>query len=226
MVVTILLMCALPAQADRQSRLSDEDMERRLAFIEERLNEGRNRARYWQYGWSGFFAASAAFQGYKVIESDDGDNELNYAVGAVKSAAGLTLMLLRPLPAVKGAASLNGMPANKPDQQEARIRAAEDLLSTNAGRAQERKSWSRHLMGIAVNLIGSAVIASFGDTDDAVISGLTGIAINQANIWSQPSRAIDDLADYQREFPAVPETNEAAWRLTPMRGGIGITIPF
>ena len=59
-----------------------------------------------------------------------------------------------------------------------------------------------------------------------MVSGLTGIAINQANIWSQPWRAIDDLADYEREFPAVPETNEAAWRLTPMKGGIGITIPF
>ena len=226
MVFTIVLICALPARADQKPRLSEEDMGRRLAFIEERLNEGRNSARYWQYGWSGFFTASAAFQGYKAIESNDGDNQLNYAVGAVKSAAGLTLMLLRPLPAVKGAAPLQDMPADTSYQKEARLKAARDLLHTNARRARERKSWKRHLMGIAVNLVGSAVIASFGDAEDAVVSGLTGIAINQANIWSQPWRAIEDLADYEREFPAVPETNEAAWRLTPMKGGIGITIPF
>ena len=226
MVVTILLMCAFPVQADQKPRLSEEAMERRLLFIEERLNEGRNGARYWQYGWSGFFAASAAFQGYKAFESNDGDNQLNHAVGAVKSAAGLTLMLLRPLPAVEGATPLQEMAANTPYEKEARLKAAKDLLHTNERRARERKSWKRHLTGIAVNLVGSAVIAAFGDTEDAVVSGLSGIAINQANIWSQPSRAIDDLADYQKEFPAVPESNEAAWRLTPMKGGIGITIPF
>ena len=223
----ILLMCALPAQADQKPPLSEADMERRMAFIEERLNEGRTHARYWQYGWSGFFAASAAFQGYKAIESDSSDNEVNHAVGAVKSAAGLTLMLLRPIPAAKGAAPLQDMPATTRDQKEARLEAARDMLNTNARRARARKSWTRHLTGIAVNLIGSAVIASIGDTDDAVISGLTGIAINQANIWSQPSRAIDDLADYQKAFPAVSETNDVSWQLTPIAGGgLGVTIRF
>jgi hypothetical protein len=226
LVVTIVLMCALPTQADQKPLLSEEDMERRLAFIEERLNAGRTSARYWQNGWSGFFAASAAFQGYKAIDSNDSDNELNHAVGAVKSAAGLTLMLLRPLPAAKGAAPLQDLPADTPNEKEARLKAAKDLLHTNARRAMERKSWTRHLTGIAVNLIGSAIIATFGDTEDAVVSGLTGIAINQANIWSQPSRSINDRGDYEKEFPAVPETNEAAWRLTPMKGGMGITIPF
>ncbi len=147
-------------------------------------------------------------------------------MGAAKSAAGLTLILLRPLPAVKGAAPLQDMPANTPYNKEVRLKAAEDLLHTNARRARERKSWKRHLMGIGVNLIGSAVVAAVGDTDDAVVSGLTGIAINQANIWSQPWRANDDLADYKKEFPAALETNEAAWRLAPINGGIGITISF
>lgn len=225
-VVTILLMCAFSAKADQKPLLSEEDMERRLAFIEGRLNEGRNSARYWQYGWSGFFAASAAVQGYAAIDTDDGDDEVNYAVGAIKSAGGLTLMLLRPLPAVKGAAPLQDMPTNTPDQKAARLKAAGGLLNTNARRAQERKSWIRHLTGIAVNLVGSAVIAAVGDTDDAVISGLTGIAINQANIWSQPSRAIDDRADYEREFPKASAANEVDWQLTPIAGGLGVTIRF
>ncbi|MDJ0804101.1 MAG: hypothetical protein QNI97_14590 [Desulfobacterales bacterium] len=33
MVVTIVLMCVFPAQADQKQRLSEEDMEWRLAFI-------------------------------------------------------------------------------------------------------------------------------------------------------------------------------------------------
>ena len=60
----------------------------------------------------------------------------------------------------------------------------------------------------------------------AGISGLTGIAINQAHIWSQPSRAIDDFADYEREFPAASTTNETDWQLTPITGGLGVRIRF
>lgn len=59
-----------------------------------------------------------------------------------------------------------------------------------------------------------------------MVSGLTGIAISQANIWSQPSRAIDDLADYEKEFPAVQATNKVDWQLTPIAGGLSLTIRF
>ena len=85
----VLAILAMPAGADPQRHLSEEDMARRLAFIEERLNAGRTSARYWQYGWSGFFAANMAAQGYMTFNSNDGDNQAKYAVGAVKSAAAL-----------------------------------------------------------------------------------------------------------------------------------------
>jgi len=225
-VLTFLLLCTFPAGADQKTPLSEEDMERRLSFIEERLNEGQTSARYWQYGWSSFYAASAAVQGYKAIESNDGDDDVNNTVGAVKSAAALALMLLKPLPAVEGATTLQDMPTNTPDQKEARLKAAETRAHTNARRAQERHSWTRHLTAITVNLIGSAVIAAFGDGEDAVVSGLTGIAISQANIWSQPSRAIDDLADYEKEFPDAQATNEVDWQLSPIAGGLSLTIRF
>lgn len=227
-LVTVILQAvmAFSAAAEEKPRLSEEEIEQRLMFIEQRLNAGRTSARYWQYGWSGFFAASAAVQGYMVIESNDGDNQTKYAVGAAKSAAALALMLLRPLPAVKGAAPLQAMPDGTPDEKAARLEAAEDLLKTNARRARERKSWSRHLGAVAVHLIGSGTIAAVGDFKDAVLSNVTGIALSQIHIWSQPRRAIDDLADYERDFPAPPSPEELSWELTPIRGGLGVTIHF
>jgi len=225
-VVIFLLICAFPAVADQKTPLSEEEMEQRLSFIEERLNEGRPNARCWQYGWSSFYAASAAVQGYEAIDSNDSDDDIYYTVGAIKSAAALALMLLKPLSAVEGATSLKDMPTDTPDQKEARLEAAEDRLHTNSRRAQTRTSWTRHLTVITVNLIGSAVIAAFGDGEDAVVSGLTGIALGQANIWSQPSRAIDDLADYEKEFPAPQATNEVDWELTPIARGLSVTIRF
>lgn len=225
-VVGILLMSASFVAADQRTRLNDEDIEQRLAFIEQRLNEGRTSARTWQYGWSGFFAASAVLQGYNAIQSNNSDNETNYTVGAIKSSAALALMLVRPLPAVDGAAPLQTMPSSTPEQKEARLKAAEYLLHTNARRAHERTSWSRHLMAIAVHFIGSTAIFALGDAKDALVSNLTGVAISQAHIWSQPSRAIDDLADYERQFPTAAASDETTWQLTPIRGGLGITIRF
>ena len=225
-VVTLFLVCAFPAAGGQQTPLSEEEMERRLAFISERLNEGRTTARYWQYGWSSFYAASAAVQGVKAIEPNDGDDDVYYTVGAVKSAAALALMLLKPLPAVEGATYLHDMPTATPEQKEARFKAAEDRLHNNARRAEARTSWTRHLTVVAVNLIGSAVIAVFGDGEDAVVSGLTGIALGEANIWSQPSRAIDDLADYEKEFPAPQAANDMDWELTPIDKGLCVTFRF
>lgn len=226
LIVILMALLAFPAAADQKPQLSEEEMERRLTFITERLNAGRTSARAWQYGWSGFFAASTALQLNLAYRSNNSDNEATYTVGAIKSAAGLAMMLLRPLPAVKGAKPFEAMPADTPIQRADRLQTAEDLLRQNARRARERRSWPRHLASIALHLVGSTAIAALGDIQDAVISNATGIAISQFHIWSQPYRAIDDLADYEREFPATPSSKEVSWQLTPIPGGLGISIRF
>lgn len=220
------IMLSLPAGADQKTPLSEEEMEQRLAFITQRLNAGRTGARTWQYGWGGFFATTAAAQGYLAIQSNDSDNRANYTVGALKSTAGLAMLLLRPLPAIKGAEPIASMPAGTPQQKAARLQSAENLLRTNARRAEERTSWPRHLIAIAFNLFSGTAIAALGDVKDAAVSNLTGITISQAHIWSQPSRAIEDLDDYEREFPAAPANEEVSWQLTSIPGGLGITMRF
>ncbi|MDJ0722715.1 MAG: hypothetical protein QNJ04_13865 [Desulfobacterales bacterium] len=225
-IVFMMVVSALPAAAGQKPRLSEEEIERRLRFIEQRLNDGRGSARRWQYGWSSFFSASTALQGYMAVKSSNADNEAKYTVGAVKSAAALALMFLRPLPAVKGAEPIGTMPLGTPERKAARLAAAEELLETNARRARERKSWKRHSAAVAVHFIGSGAIAAFGDLRDAAVSNVTGIAISQIHIWSQPHRAIDDLSDYERAFPDPPAPEEFTWELTPIRGGLGVAIHF
>ncbi|MBL0712208.1 MAG: hypothetical protein JJV98_00790, partial [Desulfosarcina sp.] len=73
---------------------------------------------------------------------------------------------------------------------------------------------------------GSTAIAAFGDAQDAVVSNLTGIAISEAQIWSQPPRAIDDLEAYEKRFLAAPAHDTLTWQLTPIPGGLGIIVRF
>lgn len=226
LIIIVLLITPRASLSGQTASLSEEEIDQRLAFIEQRLNAGKPSARRWQYGWSGVFAANAAFRGYMAIKSNNGDNQVSHTVDALKAAGALALLLFRPLPAIDGAEPLEAMPAKTREQKIVRLQAGESLLETNAQRARERTSWSRHLLAIGVNLVGSTAILALGDAKDAVKSNITGIAISQAQIWSQPWRAIDDLKDYEEQFPTTPTAASRSWELSSIPGGLGITIHF
>ena len=226
LIIAVLLITPGASLAGQTSSLSEEEIDQRLAFIEQRLNAGQPGARRWQYGWGGLFAANAALQGYMAIKSNSDDNQVSYTVDALKAAGALAFLLLRPLPAVDGAEPLEAMPAETLEQKKTRLEAAENLLYTNAQRARERTSWSRHLLAVSVHLVGSTAILALGDVQDAVKSNITGIAISQAHIWSQPWRAIDDLTAYEQQFPTNPAAVPRSWELSSIPGGLGITINF
>ncbi len=133
------------------------DVQQRQEFIEERLDDGRRHAGYWQKGWSGFYSASAAAQTFMWLDADNNDDSINAVVGAVKSAGALVDILLRPMPGRQGADKIRNLPAKQ------RLSKGEELIDQTAQRAQERTAGKSHLKGIGVNLLGGMVIAAFGD---------------------------------------------------------------
>jgi hypothetical protein len=208
------------------SALDDEEITQRLRFIEQRLDEGRRHANYWQMGWSGFYAISGAVQGTSAIRTDDGDNRANYIVGTTKSALALTTQLLRPLNARHGADEIRAMPGESRADRLRQLERAENLLRQNAERAEERTMWKTHLTSLAVNLAGGAAIWAFGDGKDALISIASGIAFSELAIYTQPGRAITDLEDYENKFSGDPSQKRFSWHLFPTKQGAGVGIKF
>lgn len=208
------------------SALGDEEISQRLHFIEQRLDDGRRHANYWQLGWSGFYAVSGAVQGASAIRTDDGDNRANYIVGATKSALALTTQLLRPLGARLGADEIRAMPGESRVDRLRQLGRGEDLLRQNAERAGERTMWKTHLTSLAVNLAGGAAIWAFGDSKDALISVASGIAFSELAIWTQPGRAITDLEDYKNKFPGYHSQRKFSWHLFPTKQGAGVGINY
>jgi len=218
-------LCAEPA--DRLPvDMSDAELNQRLQFIETRLARQTPNARYWQYGWTGFHAAGAAAQGLLAVDADDNDDEVNYIVGAVKSSGALAQMLIRPLPAVQSSARLQAMPSETREERIRKLERGEALLRENAARAAGRSGWKRHLIGIGANLIGGAAIAAFGDSSDAVTSTLIGIAVSETNIWTEPSRAAEDLEDYRNKKWVRRGTGQATWHIVPMADRVTLHIRF
>jgi hypothetical protein len=210
--------------ADRGSQpvTADEEIDLRLGFIEERLNAGKRHARYWQNGWTGFYSASALAQTVFWLDADNNDDRINYVVGAIKSTGGLIDILLRPMPGRSGAEEIRGMQAPSIDK----LGRAEELLQATALRAQAKSTWKPHLKVMGVNLLGGAVILAFGDGGDALISTAMGIAVGEANIWTQPTQPSTDLRDYQGRFVGLQTKNARHWQLLPFPGGAMVRVSF
>jgi hypothetical protein len=207
-------------------QLSDAEIDARLGFLEERLDAGRGTAQAWQYGWTGIYATTLAFGVGQAIATDSGDTRLANLVNAVKSAGALAQLVLDPLPARLGADPMRAVPAQDRQGRRERLAVGERQLRVNAVRADSRYSLQRHLEGVTTNLIGGAVIWAFGDPTDALVSTLSGIAFGEAQIWSQPWRAADDIADYRSAFPTTTAARGVDWELRPTPHGVQLALRF
>ena len=76
---------------------------------------------------------------------------------------------------VKAATPLQDMPTTNPEQKNAHLKAADDLIHTTPDVPRGVKSWTRYPAAITVQRVGSAVSASSGDMDDAAAWQLTPI---------------------------------------------------
>jgi hypothetical protein len=210
----------------RLERVPAEEIARRLGFLEERLDAGRRTAQAWQYGWTGIYATTLAVGVGQAIATDSGDTRLAAVVGAVKSAGALASLVAEPLPARLGADPLRAVPAEGRRGRLERLAVGERQLRLNVASAESRYSLRRHLEGVTTNLIGGAIIWAFGDPTDALVSTLSGIAVGEAQIWSQPWRATGDLEAYRAAFPTTLAERGVGWRVRPMPNGVQIAFSF
>ncbi len=201
------------------------DLEDRLGYLDSGLTDIQRPSNYWQYGWTGFYSISGVAQLAGAIGEDDNDDATVLYVGAVKSLGGLTMMLLHPLPVVRGLDELKRLPQETQQQKLERLAATEIMLKESARRANERYTIKPHLIGLAVNLLGAGAIAAWGDKDDALGATALGIAINEAAIWSQPSAAEQHWQNYQRQFNGVGE-NSIDWRIVPGINSVTLQVTF
>jgi hypothetical protein len=206
--------------------MSNAELDARLKFIESRIASQSPGAKYWQYGWTGFHAASAVGQAILAVDANDSDDEINYLVGAAKSTGALAQMMIKPLPVVQSSIQFQEMPSQTRDERITKLAVGESLLNINAERASTRTGWKRHLVGIGANLLGGGIIAAFGDSSDAVTSTLIGISVSEMNIWTEPSRAINDLEDYRNNRWANGQNSRLDWQIIPAHDRLMVKVKF
>lgn len=176
---------------------TDADIDRRLRFLEERLDDSKLHGQIWWYGWLTINTGSAVGLGLAAGLTDDNDDTVKNATNATKAAIGLTRMLIDPLEARHGADKIRDLPEASREQKLAKLRVAEDQLRRNAERADQRWSIAKHAGNVAINTAAGAFVAWRGETGDAFEVGVGGFIGGLAFLLTQPWGPSQDWEDYQ-----------------------------
>jgi hypothetical protein len=179
--------------------LSDAEIERRLDFIEQRLDASKWHAQIWYWSWLTINGGATVALSVASAIADDADDRAAYIPQAALSALGVAdLTVIRPLQARFGAEPIRGLPNATRAQRLEKLKRAEALLRGNAERAESRRSWLLHLANFGLNAAAGAVTYATGRTSDALISFGSGVAAGEIYIWTEPGAPARDWQDYQR----------------------------
>lgn len=199
--VTLMSLATAQAQQYGQSGasgLSDAEIDKRLNFIEQRLEGSRSHGWWWQYGWLSVSGASMVGNGVAAGTVSNHDDRIYHSVSAVQGAIGVAHSLLDPMEARKGADPIRDLPGATREQKLAKLRAAEDLLKRNAERAETRWGWKEHLGNAVLAGAAGGIVAWQGEEGHALEVGLTGFLGGVAKLLTQPWAPEGDWEDYKR----------------------------
>ena len=157
-----------------------------------------------------------------VVPFVDREERVDYYAGAASALIGVVPLLVLPLTAMEDARSLEGKRAAGTDCR-VLLPDAEAMLGRSAVSQAEGRAWWNHVANVIVNggtglLLGLA----YDHWGAGIFSGVAGIAIGEAMIYTQPIDSVADLAQYQRNewhVAVVP-------MLSPRQVGLQLALGF
>jgi hypothetical protein len=192
----------LTAGAAAQDAVSPTDTEvtNRLSFIQDALDGGQKAANLWWYGWFGGYSAATVGQLAVYSGSDDEKQRQDMLVGSVTTALGAAGQIVFPLQAGRFASRLQAMPAATSEQRRSKLASAESFLRQAAAQESFGRSWKTQVLATALNLAAGLTIWLHYDrpASDGLVTFAIGQLIWEAQIFSQPMKAVRDLQEYDR----------------------------
>lgn len=189
-----------------QSEIPDSIVRERLHCIQNMLNKGRPNANLWWYGWLVGYSAATVGQGIVYFVSNDKSLRQDMALGAATTFLGAAGQLITPMVSGYAPGRFDLLPENTSEERLIKLVYAEDLLKSCADREIEGRSWQTHTICSVVNL-SSGLITWLG-FKRSVWAGLGNFALNtaitEAQIWSQPTRSINNYNEYNRKYKFAP----------------------
>ena len=191
--------------------------EDRLELLQDRLDAGEGTSTVWWYGWLGTYSALTVGQGAVYFATDDDQLRANALVGSAGSLLGVVSVLASRLPSISAGADLRRVSGSTRQK----ITAGEALLDESAEAEAFGRSWVSHGLGFLVAAGQGAVLWGAYDLPvDGAISFAVSLAMSELQIFTQPTRAIDDRREYRARYPV------ARLSVFPTPGGAGLRLAF
>lgn len=233
--VTLLLLLVLtfhfsPLYA--QAGIPDSLVRKRIAEIEGMLVRAKPAATCWWNGWLYGYSAATLGQGVVVLSSNNLKTRQDMALGAITTLIGAAGQLLMPMQIAHAPEKLALIPGDTPQERTLKLQKTEALFEACAMREKAGRSWKMHAASGAVNL-GSGLVTwlGFGRSFSA---GLWNFALNtaitEAQIWTQPVRAMKQYKKYNEKYkegiPTTCRNPDLKISVNPCLGGLTLRFTF
>jgi hypothetical protein len=218
--------------ASAQDELSDSQVKERLKFIQQTLEQGKSNANRWWYGWLIGYSAATIAQGAIGLTSDARGTRQDMALGAATTFLGAVGQIITPMVPGSAPDRLAGIAESTPNERTEKLAKAEKLLQECALREREGRSWKTHAITGVANL-SSGLIVWLGFKRSAwegLGNFLLNTVITEAQIWTQPTRAIRDYDNYNKTYESEQKLSRRKpgrnWFVNIYPGGLGISVMF
>jgi hypothetical protein len=231
-LLLLLLLLFQSKSSSAQESLSDSEIQGRLQYIQRALDRGKSNADLWWKGWLIGYGAATVGQGSLALISKDEETRQDMTLGAATTALGVVGQVIAPMVPGSAPDRLAGIPEGTPAERREKLAKAEALLAASAECEREGRSWKAHALSGAVNLTSGLVVwLGFKRTAlEGFGNFLFNTAFTEAQIWTQPTRAIKDYDEYIRKTKTGSISGlrkpDMEWRVAVYPGGIGINITF
>ena len=215
-----------------QEEAPDSLVKVRIQQIQQMLNHGKPAAKLWWNGWLYGYSAATVAQTAVALTNNNLKTKQDMLLGATTTLIGAAGQLLMPMVPVSAPKKLTLLPEDTPEERIIKLNKAEELFAASAKREKDGRSWIMHAESGAVNL-GSGLVTWLG-FDRTLSAGLWNFALNtaitEAQIWSQPTRAIKDYKKYCEKYkigqPQVSYKSKPCLFVNTFPGGLSLRLSF
>ncbi|MDF1561179.1 MAG: hypothetical protein P1P83_13385 [Bacteroidales bacterium] len=215
-----------------QDVVADSVTDNRVQDIQLTALKDKQNAQVWWYGWLAGYSAATAGQAIVSLSTDNLATRQDMVLGAATTLLGALGQLVTPIVPKNANTDYPSYRDYVSGVRTFSEEEAAELLKALAIREKEGRSWKTHAVSGVVNL-GSGLITWLG-FKRTVWGGLANFALNtavtEAQIWTQPARAIKDYERYLREYHpeagVAPLKPDSEWTVSVFPGGIALRVDF
>jgi hypothetical protein len=228
----IFLLLFRTGYVTAQEDLPDSIVTERLQTIKQMFGEGKTNANLWRYGWLIGYSAATIVQGTAFFISEDKNTRQDMALGTATAFLGAAGQIIMPVVPGNATDRLELLPERTGEERMNKLSEAEKLLRESALSEKSGRSWKTHAIYGIVNL-SSGLITWIG-FDRSIWAGIGNFALNtvvtEAQIFTQPIRAMKDYKKYREKYGMGLEQSYAAtdtyWTVNVYPGGIVVRFVF